>query len=65
MCQLAIHVATSVNGVAGIHTEILKTQTFKELYNQYPEKFNNKTNGISHRRFLLVANPRLSPISNL
>ena len=60
MCQLAIHVATSVNGVAGIHTEILKTQTFKELYNQYPEKFNNKTNGISHRRFLLVANPRLS-----
>lgn len=60
MCQLAIHVATSVNGVAGIHTEILKSQTFKDLYAQYPEKFNNKTNGISHRRFFLVANPRLS-----
>ena len=60
MCQLAIHVAYSVNGVAGIHTEILKTQTFKDLYAQYPEKFNNKTNGISHRRFLLVANPTLS-----
>lgn len=60
MCQLAIHVATSVNGVAGIHTEILKTQTFKALYDQYQNKFNNKTNGISHRRFLLVANPRLS-----
>jgi glycogen phosphorylase len=60
MCQLAIHVATSVNGVAGIHTEILKAQTFRSLYSQYPEKFNNKTNGISHRRFLLVSNPRLS-----
>ena len=60
MCQLAIHVAYSVNGVANLHTEILKTQTFKDLYNQYPEKFNNKTNGISHRRFLLVANPNLS-----
>ena len=60
MCQLAIHVATSVNGVAGIHTGILKAQTFKDLYAQYPEKFNNKTNGISHRRFFLVANPRLS-----
>ena len=60
MCQLAIHVAYSVNGVANLHTQILKTQTFKDLYALYPEKFNNKTNGISHRRFLLVANPRLS-----
>ncbi len=60
MCQLAIHVATSVNGVAGIHTDILKAQTFKDLYLQYPEKFNNKTNGISHRRFFLVSNPLLS-----
>lgn len=60
MCQLAIHVATSVNGVANIHTEILKSQTFRDLYNYYPSKFNNKTNGISHRRFFLVANPLLS-----
>ena len=60
MCQLAIHVATSVNGVAALHTKILEEQTFHDLYKQYPEKFNNKTNGISHRRFLLVANPRLS-----
>lgn len=60
MCQLAIHVAYSVNGVAALHTEILKKQTFKSLYCIYPEKFNNKTNGISHRRFLLVANPTLS-----
>lgn len=60
MCQLAIHVAYSVNGVANLHTEILKAQTFKDLYEYYPSKFNNKTNGISHRRFFLVANPRLS-----
>lgn len=60
MCQLAIHVAYSVNGVANLHTEILKAMTFKDLYKMYPEKFNNKTNGISHRRFLLVSNPNLS-----
>lgn len=60
MCQLAIHVAYSVNGVANLHTEILKAQTFKDLYKYYPNKFNNKTNGISHRRFFLVANPLLS-----
>lgn len=60
MCQLAINVCFSVNGVASLHTEILKAQTFKDLYSLYPYKFNNKTNGISHRRFLLVANPELS-----
>ena len=60
MCQLAIHVAYSVNGVANLHTEILKAQTFADLYHYYPNKFNNKTNGISHRRFFLVSNPRLS-----
>lgn len=60
MCQLAITVSYSVNGVANLHTEILKAQTFKDLYKLYPEKFSNKTNGISHRRFLLVANPNLS-----
>ncbi len=60
MCQLAIHIAYSVNGVANLHTQILKSQTFADLYSLYPEKFNNKTNGISHRRFLLVSNPRLS-----
>lgn len=60
MCQLAIHIAFSINGVANLHTEILKSQTFKDLYALYPNKFNNKTNGISHRRFLLVSNPKLS-----
>ena len=60
MCQLAIHIAFSINGVANLHTQILKEQTFKDLYALYPSKFNNKTNGISHRRFLLVSNPLLS-----
>lgn len=60
MCQLAIHVAFSVNGVASLHTNILKKETFKDLYYQYPEKFNNKTNGITHRRWFLASNPRLS-----
>jgi len=62
MCQLAINVCYSVNGVASLHTEILKAQTFKDLYTMYPKKFNNKTNGISHRRFLVVANKRLSDL---
>lgn len=60
MCQLAIHVCFSVNGVANLHTEILKADTFKDLYSIYPEKFNNKTNGITHRRWFLCANPELS-----
>ena len=59
-CQLAIHVAYSVNGVAALHTKILEDQTFHDLYRRYPNKFSNKTNGIDHRRFLLCANPSLS-----
>lgn len=62
MCQMAIHVAFSVNGVANLHSEILKKDTFKDLYFIYPEKFNNKTNGITHRRWFLCANPRLSSL---
>ena len=60
MCQLAIHVAFSVNGVAKLHTDILKADTFKDLYSIYPWKFNNKTNGITHRRWFLAANRELS-----
>ena len=60
MCQLAIHVAFSVNGVAKLHTDILKADTFKDLYSIYPWKFNNKTNGITHRRWFLAANTELS-----
>ena len=60
MAHLAICAGFSVNGVAKLHTEILKHQELKDFYEMMPEKFNNKTNGITQRRFLLHANPLLS-----
>ncbi len=60
MANLAVAGSFSVNGVAKLHTEILKTEVFKDFYEMMPEKFNNKTNGVSHRRFLVKANPDLS-----
>ena len=60
MCNLAIYTSFSVNGVAALHTEILKSITFKDFYNYMPNKFNNKTNGVTHRRWLLNANPKLA-----
>ncbi|MBX7045416.1 MAG: glycogen/starch/alpha-glucan phosphorylase [Ignavibacteria bacterium] len=60
MANLAIIGSHSVNGVAALHTQILKNKIFKEFYNLFPEKFNNKTNGITPRRFLKKANPFLS-----
>src|SRR5574344_1303162 len=60
MAWLAIHSCFSVNGVAELHTELLKTSELKCWYDLYPEKFNNKTNGITQRRWLLNANPKLS-----
>ncbi|MDD6037694.1 MAG: glycogen/starch/alpha-glucan phosphorylase [bacterium] len=60
MAHLAIAAGYSVNGVAKLHTEILKNQELKEFYQLFPEKFNNKTNGITQRRFLLHANPLLA-----
>ncbi|MBR4207682.1 MAG: glycogen/starch/alpha-glucan phosphorylase [Lachnospiraceae bacterium] len=60
MAHLAICAGYSVNGVARLHTEILKTQELKDFYELFPEKFNNKTNGITQRRFLLHANPLLA-----
>lgn len=62
MANLAIYTAFSVNGVAKLHTEILKTETFKEFYELYPNKFNNKTNGVTHRRWLMYANPKLADL---
>ena len=59
MARLAIVGGYSVNGVAQLHTEILKKQTLKDFYEMTPEKFNNKTNGITQRRFLLHGNPLL------
>ena len=60
MCNLAIYTCFSVNGVAALHTEILKSITFKDFYNYMPQKFNNKTNGVTHRRWLVNANPKLA-----
>ena len=62
MARLAIVGSFSVNGVARIHTEILKKKEMKNFYTLYPEKFNNKTNGITHRRWLLQANPKLASL---
>ena len=60
MAHLAIAAGFSVNGVARLHTEILKNQELKDFYQMMPEKFNNKTNGIAQRRFLLHGNPLLA-----
>ncbi|MCH5274642.1 MAG: glycogen/starch/alpha-glucan phosphorylase [Lachnospiraceae bacterium] len=60
MAHLAIVAGYSVNGVAQLHTEILKNQELKDFYEMMPEKFNNKTNGITQRRFLLHGNPLLA-----
>ena len=60
MAHLAIAAGYSVNGVAALHTEILKKQELKDFYEMMPEKFNNKTNGITQRRFLLHGNPLLA-----
>ena len=60
MAHLAICAGYSVNGVARLHTEILKHESLKDFYEMMPEKFNNKTNGITQRRFLLHGNPLLA-----
>lgn len=62
MANLAIVGSHSVNGVAALHTEILKKQELKDFNEYFPGKFNNKTNGITHRRWLISANPRLSEL---
>jgi len=60
MANLAIMGSQSINGVAALHTELLKTLVFPAFFKLSPEKFNNKTNGITQRRFLMQANPKLS-----
>ena len=60
MANLAIVGSHSVNGVAKLHTEILKKKEMSDFYYLYPSKFNNKTNGIAHRRWLLKSNPELT-----
>lgn len=60
MARLAIYASHSINGVAKLHTEILKQDVLKEWYELYPQRFNNKTNGITQRRWLALANMELS-----
>ena len=62
MANMDIHYGYSVNGVAALHTEILKQSELKNFYEIYPEKFNNKTNGITFRRWLMHANPELAKL---
>src|SRR5262249_58174283 len=59
MANLAIVGSHSTNGVAAIHSRLLRTQTVKDLAELYPERFNNKTNGVTPRRWLYLANPPL------
>ncbi len=60
MAHIDIHYSSSVNGVAQLHTEILKNEELNSFYEIYPEKFNNKTNGITFRRWIMHSNPELS-----
>lgn len=62
MAHMDIHYGISINGVAALHTEILKDTELHKFYELYPEKFNNKTNGITFRRWLLHCNPELTAI---
>ena len=62
MTNLGIHAGFSVNGVAKLHTEICKKDTFADLYHLYPNKFNNKTNGVTHRRWFLSCNEKLAAL---
>ncbi len=62
MTNMAIYAGFSVNGVAKIHTSILENYTFKNFYELFPEKFSNKTNGVTHRRWLLYANDKLADL---
>ena len=62
MANLAIYIGKTVNGVAKLHTEILKDNLFRTAYRYYPEKFQNKTNGITQRRWLMLCNRELSEL---
>ena len=62
MAYIDIHYSYSVNGVASLHTDILKNEELNHFYKIYPEKFNNKTNGITFRRWLLHSNPQLTEL---
>ena len=62
MANLSVIGSHTVNGVSALHSDILKTSCFKDLYKMYPEKFTNVTNGIAHRRWLCYSNPALASL---
>src|SRR5262249_42974064 len=62
MANLAAVSSHSINGVSAIHSKLVKTRLFPDLHRLFPEKFNNKTNGITQRRWLLQSNPRLAEL---
>ena len=62
MSRIACYVSCKINGVAAVHTEIIKNKTLNKWYRLYPEKFNNKTNGVTPRRWIKLANPELANI---
>jgi len=62
MANLSVIASQSVNGVSKLHSKILKESTFKDFYRMYPEKFDNVTNGIAHRRWLCYSNPKLAAL---
>ncbi|PKN76104.1 MAG: glycogen phosphorylase [Candidatus Cloacimonetes bacterium HGW-Cloacimonetes-2] len=64
MANLAIVGSHSINGVSELHSQLLREQVFPHFYRQYPQRFNNKTNGITPRRWLMLANPRLTELIN-
>jgi starch phosphorylase len=64
MANLCIVGSHTVNGVAELHTGLIKTKLFKDFYEMNPKKFQNKTNGVTPRRWILCANPRLAEIYN-
>ena len=65
VAHIDLHYGFAVNGVAALHTEILKNTELHNFYTIYPEKFSNKTNGITFRRWLLHCNPRLADFNFL
>jgi starch phosphorylase len=60
MANLACVGSFAINGVAALHTELLKQTVLKDFYELYPEKFSNKTNGVTPRRWMVLSNPRLT-----
>jgi starch phosphorylase len=62
MAHLAVAGSFAVNGVAALHTELLKSDVLRDFYEMWPEKFTNKTNGVTPRRFVLLSNPTMSTL---